>query len=280
MACTDVSCAILVRSSASLWQTLYCTKPDLERLIIASALKFQRGWYAVALTSNQCYDYTDDVFLNRMDPSYPGHLGVDRKRVLGLVRIGGTLPFECCKRNWAAERNKECNIITHVVTFDKDDQASITPKDLTFVDLTESQKHAVQESAKRAFRTNRVRITSAYRTFPDLTGRIPQEMKLYKKICSQRKKSKKDYQNDGKNRHSEISKHEKKQRRKERRKERKKQEKKKEKKEKEEKKKKAEAKKLRERKAEATDAAAARASYEEEAKFAARGGWGEFAEDF
>lgn len=89
------------------------------KVIENRAIRFAPGWYAVSLTQNAYTGITEEMEFRTEFPRYPGPLFYEKGRVLGLVRIGHSLPQAACKgHRWGAREYAVANIITEVLPFD------------------------------------------------------------------------------------------------------------------------------------------------------------------
>lgn len=91
---------------------------ETSKIIENRAFRMTPGWYAVSLSERAATSVVDEVEFRRAYPSYPGPMAYQKGRVLGLVRVGHSLPHSFCnKSEWADSTYEVCNIITEVLPF-------------------------------------------------------------------------------------------------------------------------------------------------------------------
>ena len=93
---------------------------ETSKVIENRAFRMTPGWYAVSLSERAATSVVDEIELRRTYPMYPGPMGFKRGRVLGLVRVGHSLPNSMCARSeWADSSYEVCNIIIEVLLFEQ-----------------------------------------------------------------------------------------------------------------------------------------------------------------
>jgi hypothetical protein len=76
------------------------------------------GWYAVSLTQNSYTRIDHELEYRDTDPTFPSPVSFPRGQVLGVVRIGYSLPQAMCAKNrWSVADYAVANVITHVIPF-------------------------------------------------------------------------------------------------------------------------------------------------------------------
>ena len=89
------------------------------KVIENRSCRLDPGWYAVSLTLNAYTGIVDEMDFRKQFAAYSGPLSYESGRVLGLVKIGYSLPQEACKgHRWSSPDYPVANIITEILRFD------------------------------------------------------------------------------------------------------------------------------------------------------------------
>ena len=81
--------------------------------------RFAPGWYAVSLIDGAYTGAFDEMNFRQEFPRYGGPLAYESGCVLGLVKIGYSLPQAACEgHRWSAPDYPVANIITETLAFD------------------------------------------------------------------------------------------------------------------------------------------------------------------
>ena len=79
---------------------------------------FAPGWYAVSLTQSAYTRVEHELEYRDTDPTFPSPVSFPRGQVLGVVKVGYSLPQAMCSSNrWSVPDYAVANVITHSIGF-------------------------------------------------------------------------------------------------------------------------------------------------------------------
>ena len=132
--------------------------------------RFDPGWYALSLSNGAATGVVQEMDFRKRYPNYGGPLAYQRGRVLGLVKVGYSLPQKACKgHRWASPDYAVANIITYVIPFDKEKPGPAVRGNIGIFPLKQ-QERATREAAKFALGAGNRRKTDAETSCPDQPG--------------------------------------------------------------------------------------------------------------
>lgn len=103
----------------SRWIYAMLHAPTNGKIIENRAFRLAPGWYAVSLTVSAHTSGDREWAFRKEFRNYPGHVAYARGRVLGLVKIGYSLPQAACEgHRWSTPAYAIANVITEVLPFD------------------------------------------------------------------------------------------------------------------------------------------------------------------
>lgn len=76
------------------------------------------GWFAVTLTQSAYTRVEHELKYRDTDPTFPSPVSFPRGQVLGVVKVGYSLPQAMCSKNrWSVAEYSIANVITHSIGF-------------------------------------------------------------------------------------------------------------------------------------------------------------------
>lgn len=114
-----VTHAFCLNSHILAWAMLHGTKKP--KVIENRQITMAPGWYGVSLSLTTHTSIPEELQYRKLEPSFPGTFHFTKGQIIGLVKIGYSLPQAACAKDtiWAVSSYKIGNIITEVLPFDK-----------------------------------------------------------------------------------------------------------------------------------------------------------------
>lgn len=151
----------------SRWAYGMLEERENPKIIENRPCRFAPGWYAVSLSQSAMTGIFEEMDFRKRFPGYPGPMAYKRGQVLGLVKIGHSLPQAACKGNfWACANYPVANIITEVLPFDKDKPGPPVRGNFGTFPLKQQCERATREAARVALQIGNKRKTKAELQLP------------------------------------------------------------------------------------------------------------------
>lgn len=112
----DVTHAFVLNDSTLAYGMLHSTTDP--KFIENRQVAFRAGWYGVSLSQTAHTSVGHEFEYRDREKDFPSPVAFTRGQILGVVRIGYSLPQAMCSKNrWAAAQYAVGNIITEVIPF-------------------------------------------------------------------------------------------------------------------------------------------------------------------